>query len=192
MRGRARIWTRAVASSSEVRLWTDLGKQSGLAMSGSVLLRVPAALEYRELTCRTVSAVCKLSQRGTGKGGAARRFSNELMSAVGEAFNNVVLHAYAHTTQGTVEIDLDWTSDRVVVEVRDRGTSFDLDAVPVPDLGLPQEQGMGVFIIRAFVDEVEYRPGSPNVLVLTKRVPRVDSEPRSGRTRSGQRRSPIA
>jgi anti-sigma regulatory factor (Ser/Thr protein kinase) len=189
MRGRARIWTRAVASPSEIRLRTDLRKPSGLAMRGSVLLRVPAALEYRELTCRTVSAVCKLAQGGTGKGAAARRFSNELMSAVGEAFNNVVFHAYAHTTGGTVEIDLDWTSDRVVVEVRDHGACFDFDAVPIPDLGTPQEQGMGVFIIRAFVDQVEYRPGAPNVLVLTKRVLRADSEPRSGRARGGQRRS---
>ena len=140
-------------------------------MSGSVLLRVPAALAYRELACRTVTAVCKLSQGGTdaARVSATRRFANELMSAVGEAFNNIVIHAYADTEPGTVEIELAWSPEQVVVEVRDTGASFDFDAVPLPDLECPQEKGMGVFIIRSFVDDAKYRAGSPNVLVLTKR-----------------------
>ncbi len=141
-------------------------------MSGSVLLRVPAALAYRELACRTVAAACKLSQGENGRSltAAGRRFTNELMSAVGEAFNNVVLHAYAGGVTGAVEVELQWSPERVVVEVRDTGNSFDLDAVPIPDLEQPQEKGMGVFIIRSFVDEVVYRAGCPNVLTLTKRV----------------------
>ena len=33
--------------------------------------------------------------------------------------------------------------------------------------GLP-ESGMGLFIIRSFMDEVVYEPGSPNVLRIAK------------------------
>ena len=141
-------------------------------MSGTVLLKVPAALAYREMASRTVSAVCKLAQGAAGKAGgeAAQRFTNELLSAVGEAFNNVVMHAYAGREAGTVELELFWNEAQVVVQMRDSGSSFDFDAVPTPDLSALNETGMGVFIIRSFVDHVEHRPGSPNVLVLTKHI----------------------
>jgi serine/threonine-protein kinase RsbW len=159
-------------------------------MSGAVVLRVPAVLAYRELACRTVAAVCKLSQgRGNWASAAAnRRFTNELMSAVGEAFNNIAIHSYAHTEPGAVEIELAWTPEQIVVEVRDTGASFDFASVPAPDLESPQESGMGVYIIRAFVDEAEYRAGCPNVLVLTKRSVGGERAPRSGRGRGGHHR----
>ncbi len=158
-------------------------------MSGAVLLRVPAALAYRELASRTVAAVCKLSHTRPGMpGGGSRRFTNELMSAVGEAFNNVVLHAYAGTESGAVELELSWTPETVVVQVKDTGMSFDFDAVPLPNLELPQEKGMGVFIIRSFVDEAEYRAGCPNVLTLTKRTSITDRGPKTSRGRGGHRR----
>ena len=38
--------------------------------------------------------------------------------------------------------------------------SGSLDALP--------ESGLGLFIIRSFMDEVKYVPGSPNVLSMTK------------------------
>jgi serine/threonine-protein kinase RsbW len=159
-------------------------------MSGAVLLRVPAVLAYRELACRTVAAVCKLSQGGSNGAGATatRRFANELMSAVGEAFNNIAIHSYAHTEPGSVEIELAWTPEQVVVEVRDTGASFDFASVPMPDLECPQESGMGVFIIRSFVDEAEYRAGCPNVLVLTKRSVGAERAPKTSRGRGGHHR----
>jgi anti-sigma regulatory factor (Ser/Thr protein kinase) len=144
----------------------------------SVLLKVPATLAYRELMCRTVSAVGKLYLQAAGpqRGSAARRFANELMSAVGEAFNNVVLHAYRGSGQGTVELKLSCSESHITVQMRDNGAPFDFDAVPELNLDKPHEQGMGVHIIRSFVDSVEYRPGPPNILVLTKRV----ASPKSG------------
>lgn len=149
----------------------------------SVLLKVPATFAYRELTCRTVAAVAKLclGMKEPLGGEAARRFTNELVSAVGEAFNNVVMHAYAGSDGGTIELELEWTADHVVLEMRDTGEAFDLEAVPDLDLETAHENGMGVHIIRSFVDEVEYRPGAPNVLVLKKRV-----APQGGETKRRQ------
>ena len=137
-----------------------------------VLLSVPASLAYRQLACRAVSAVAGLCVGAFGGASptVARRFTNELVSAVGEAFNNVVLHAYADSAQGTVDLELAWSSAQVVVELHDTGASFDFDAVRDPDLNALHEKGVGVYIIRSFVDRAEYRSGTPNVLVLTKRL----------------------
>lgn len=156
-------------------------------MRGSVLLRVPAALTYRELACRTVAAICKLCEGTRVRGDATGRFTNEFMSAVGEAFNNVVIHAYSNSGDGMVEMELEWSKDHVAVEMRDTGAPFDFDAVPNLDLSSPHEKGMGVYIIRSFVDHVDYRAGPPNVLVLTKRL--TDSRPSSRATGTHPRRS---
>jgi anti-sigma regulatory factor (Ser/Thr protein kinase) len=65
---------------------------------------------------------------------------------------------------------VDCRADELVVELRDDGASFDLDAVPEPNLPNLPERGMGVFIIRACMDELTYVPGRPNVLRMHKRL----------------------
>ena len=54
-----------------------------------------------------------------------------------------------------------------MVELRDYGESFDLDAVATPDLDQLPESGLGIFIIKAFMT-IRYLPGHPNVLTLSK------------------------
>jgi anti-sigma regulatory factor (Ser/Thr protein kinase) len=139
-------------------------------MSGPVVFSVPAALAYRELICGAVAAVCRvLGRRARGHGvQELERFTNELVSAVGEAFNNSVIHAYAERDPGFVELELSWTADEVTVELRDTGRALDLDSVPPPDLSMPHERGMGIYIIKSLVDHVCYAAGTPNVLTLTK------------------------
>jgi serine/threonine-protein kinase RsbW len=51
----------------------------------------------------------------------------------------------------------------------DTGQSFDPDTIGPPELDELPEGGMGLFIMRSFMDEVDYHPGPPNVLRLKKR-----------------------
>lgn len=100
-------------------------------------------------------------------------FIRELMSAVSEAFNNVVFHGYAGR-RGDVEIEVtnDMCHDTVTVFVRDHGRFFDIEAVPPPPLESLPETGMGLHIMRSFVDELTFEPGDPNELRLSKRLRR--------------------
>ena len=100
-------------------------------------------------------------------------FIRELMSAVSEAFNNVVFHGYAGR-RGDVEIEVtnDMCHDTVTVFLRDRGRFFDIEAVPPPPLETLPETGMGLHIMRSFVDELTFQPGDPNELRLSKRMRR--------------------
>ncbi|MCA9626594.1 MAG: ATP-binding protein [Myxococcales bacterium] len=134
-------------------------------MSSLVVLQVPSEIVYRDLATRTVAAICKLATRDVSVG---EKFGHELVSAVGEAFNNSVLHAYENHS-GEITLRIAYDERQVSVEVLDHGESFDLDTVPALDLAEPQESGMGLFIIRSFVDEVTYEPGSPNCLRMKKR-----------------------
>jgi serine/threonine-protein kinase RsbW len=132
-----------------------------------VSLHLPAQLEYRDLALRTVSAACKLVGR-SHPASARAAFRNQVVSAFSEAFNNVVLHAYDGTGTGRLRVRIVTGEDDIRIVITDRGRPFDLKKVPAPDLAELPEQGMGIFIMRSFMDEVSYRPGPPNVLVLIK------------------------
>ena len=54
----------------------------------------------------------------------------------------------------------------------DYGNSFAFDDVPTPDLDALPESGLGIFIIKSFMDEVSYVAGAPNVLRMVKRIGR--------------------
>lgn len=133
-----------------------------------IRLRVPGALKYRDLAVRAVAAACKLV--GNGGGGPNRDFVDQVVSAFGEAFNNAALHTFAGRTLGELEIEMEAASDGITIRVIDFGNTYAFDNVPDPDLDALPESGLGIFIIRSFMDEVTYQPGAPNVLSMTKRL----------------------
>ena len=123
--------------------------------------QIPAELQYRDLAIRLVASACKLVPSAGGG------FFNEVISAFGEAFNNVILHGGEPGAPG-IEIALDPRADRLVIQLQDHGRSFDPRTAPEPDLESLPEGGMGVFIMRSFMDEISYQAGPPNTLTMTK------------------------
>jgi serine/threonine-protein kinase RsbW len=139
---------------------------------GVIHLRCPGTLRYRDLAVRVVGAACKLMGAGEDSGPVRinRDFDHQIISAFGEAFNNVAIHSYRGHAPGEVEVEVELGTSHVTVRLRDWGRSFAIDNVPLPDLDAMPESGLGLFIIRSFMDEVNYRPGSPNVLSMTKHL----------------------
>lgn len=133
-------------------------------------LRVPGTLRYRDLAVRVVAAACKLVGHGEATTSPIRNneWDNEVISAFGEAFNNAAIHSYDSRKPGNVDIEVDAGSTGITIRLIDHGSSFAFDEVPVPDLDALPESGLGLYIIRSFMDEVKYQPGSPNVLSMTK------------------------
>jgi serine/threonine-protein kinase RsbW len=159
-----------------------------------IRLSVPGTLEYRDVAMRVVSAASKLvlpARRST-------KFDAEVVSAFGEAFNNIAIHGYLDEP-GEVEVEIELEADGIRLRITDRGRSFDPLEVPDPELDDLPERGMGLFIIRNFVDRMVYTPGDPNVLELEKRCTAADQDstpphagPRDGtstRPRSPERAS---
>lgn len=149
-----------------------------------ISLTVPGALQYRDVAVRVVGAACKLFSRGTSDSAPpglsagndlADEMVSQVVSAFSEAFNNLALHGYKGVTPGNIEIRVDSVNEPgghvIVVEIKDTGHVFD----PADHMVLPEEEperGMGLFIIRSFMDEVGYVAGPPNVLTLKKHIRR--------------------
>lgn len=132
---------------------------------------------YRDLVLRVVAASCKLVRRAdelqdTGQDTLESHdeFEAQVISAFGEAFNNIAIHGYADHP-GEVRMEIETEQDAITIRVFDDGRTFDPTRVALPQ-ALP-ESGMGLYIIRSFMDEVTYQPGNPprtpNMLCMKKR-----------------------
>ena len=119
----------------------------------TVRLTIPARAEYITL--------CRLALTGIAR---LRQLSDELLAdlklALTEAASNSVRHAYGDKDAGVVDISYQLFSDRLVIEVTDEGEGFD-PAEAEGSAAELSEGGLGIAIIRAIADEVEFgaRPG---------------------------------
>jgi serine/threonine-protein kinase RsbW len=136
-----------------------------------VLMEVPGRLECRDMVLRTVSAACKLIMPDTfSRESRGSEFTAHVVSAVGEAYNNIVLHGYAGRDPDPIQMQIENCPEWMRITIKDTGVSFDPSQALPPDLEMLPESGLGVFIMRSFVDEITYVAGSPNVLTLVKRL----------------------
>ncbi|APR85083.1 Hypothetical protein A7982_10432 [Minicystis rosea] len=138
-------------------------------------MRVPAALAYRHLAIRFVSTACKIAL-DSAEEGDRDDFEPEVVSAFGEAFNNVAVHGFRGRAPEPVDIEIDWDRERLVITMTDTGHTFDPGSVAPPNLDELPENGMGLFIMKSCMDVVDYRPGPPNVLALVKRRQRGEEQ----------------
>jgi len=134
-----------------------------------IRLAVPCSLEYREVTVRAVAGACRLVGGGEARRRADPEFEAQVVSAFNEAFSNAVLHG-GGAGGADLEIEIEPHADRLTVRLMDRGQSFDFAAVPEPALDALPESGLGIHVIRSWMDDVAYAPGDPNVLSMTKRL----------------------
>lgn len=96
----------------------------------------------------------------------------EVGLAVDEACSNIMLHGYGEE-DGTIEMELTISPDRITVVLADSGRPFNPLTVEAPDLCDDVDKrkvgGLGVFLIRKTMDDVayEYRDGK-NILSIAK------------------------
>lgn len=129
-----------------------------------VALTLEARLEARPVAIALVMALaCQVP-------GADQDFRDEMTTAFGEAFNNIVIHGYKGRQGGMLDIEAELGQEQLTLRLKDSGREIDFESVSPPDFASMPESGMGLFMIHALVDEVQYRKGTPNVLSLTKRI----------------------
>jgi serine/threonine-protein kinase RsbW len=131
--------------------------------------RVKASLENVPLAIDCVNRSAKAA-------GFDDRTLHQIQVAVDEACANVIQHAYEGLEPGDMEVSCYLDDDKFVVSVRDWGRCFDPDGVLDPDVDAPLEErtlgGLGLFLIRQFMDEAHFSfdPERGNELVMVKGV----------------------
>jgi anti-sigma regulatory factor (Ser/Thr protein kinase) len=100
---------------------------------------------------------------------------DDILTAVSEAVNNVVMHAYPEST-GPVEIELTVREGEVVAVVRDQGQGIH----PPPEQEDPDAiHGVGMAAIAAFAGSVEFRggPGDGTEVIMRFAAPEAGPMP---------------
>ena len=128
--------------------------------------QLPGRLEYRDAARAFLAHVCDhLARSGHLPSDAGHR----VISAFVEAFNTAVIHAYEGRLPGPVQVELEVDPHGLSVRVIDEGQAFAPEDVPEPNLAALPEGGLGLFIIRNFMDQVRYeRVAERNVLTMVK------------------------
>jgi anti-sigma regulatory factor (Ser/Thr protein kinase) len=88
---------------------------------------------------------------------------------------NVVNYAYRDGAAHEIHVDLDASSGRLVIEVKDDGRPFNPLTISEPDVSADIEErtvgGLGIHFVRLIVDDLSYRRiNGWNVLRLEKKT----------------------
>jgi serine/threonine-protein kinase RsbW len=106
---------------------------------------------------------------------------DDLVQAVDEAATNAIVHGY-RGRPGWLELGVAFDGSRFTVTLEDGAPPFDPTSRPEPDLSIPPERrtpgGMGVHLMRASTDELNWqpRPGGGNILRLIRARAKPDEE----------------
>ena len=89
--------------------------------------------------------------------------------AVRECMVNAVVHGNRYHVHKRVHVLATSDSNSLTVKISDQGEGFEPSDVPDPlaEENLMRHSGRGVFLIRAFMDEVQFRKLSPNGTEVT-------------------------
>jgi serine/threonine-protein kinase RsbW len=106
------------------------------------------------------------------KAGFQEEDLHKIGMAVRESMVNAVVHGNQYSAHKKVRVSVSKGQDRLTVTISDQGKGFELEALPDPlsEDNLLRNSGRGIFLIRAFMDELNVRRLSPagTEVTLTK------------------------
>jgi serine/threonine-protein kinase RsbW len=130
-------------------------------------------------TLDTVDRVEQEAESFAARFGFSEDDVSSIAMAVREATVNAVIHGNAYSQDKQVTASFEATDNDLVFRISDQGTGFNEEAIPDPlsPENILRGSGRGVFLMRAFMDEVHFRKLSPGTeLTLIKhRMPEQDA-----------------
>lgn len=130
-------------------------------------LKIPSQRDNLEIIRNFVSSVARRVGFGDDD-------INKIELAVDEACTNVIQHAYEGDGDKHIDIAVKIGYEKFSVVVTDRGKSFDMEEVEMPDmkeyLAELRVGGLGIYLMRMLMDEVSYtsKPGGENEVRMVK------------------------
>jgi serine/threonine-protein kinase RsbW len=100
-------------------------------------------------------------------------FGDEDLDRIGmsvrECMVNAVVHGNRYNSHKKVRLSLSRTSGRFTIRIADQGEGFDPGSVPDPVSGdnLMRHSGRGIFLMRAFMDDMQVRRLEPAGVEVT-------------------------
>lgn len=118
----------------------------------AIELSFGSCIEYLELIDIVTEAITKLM-------GFDEDSAYWINMSVHEGVANAIRHGNQLAADKTVDVRYEIDQDQLSVSVRDQGEGFDAGSLPDPldPQNLLKPSGRGIFYMRSFMDEVEFR-----------------------------------
>lgn len=91
-----------------------------------------------------------------------------------EAVSNIILYAYPKAMGGEINVTVDRHDNLLVFTITDSGEEFDPTLVPEADITLSADErpigGLGIYLIKKIMNEVEYQRVEGNNVFTLKKV----------------------
>jgi serine/threonine-protein kinase RsbW len=137
-------------------------------MNVYISLTIPAKAEYLHIVRLTLFGIAS-------NAGFSYEQIEDMKVAVGEACNNVVLHAYEDAEPGRLEIQFEVEENGLIIHIKDEGASFDYEQVVNKSTTLHNKNldeakvgGLGIFMMHALMDKVQVRTTHGTEVILSK------------------------
>ena len=118
----------------------------------------------------SVDKLERTAEEYAGRAGFDEDTVPHIAMAVREAAINAVLHGNSYNSGKQITASFETTASDFIFRIADQGTGFDPASLPDPlaPENILRGSGRGIFLIRAFMDEVHFRqlhPGTELTLI---------------------------
>jgi len=121
-----------------------------------------------------VEVADEITRRVSTTAGFDEDDQQKIEMAVHESVINAIFHGNKNDETKRVFLRFQIHPDRLEIHIRDQGAGFNVDTVadPLANENLLKVSGRGIFLIRAFMDDlrVDVRPGKGTEVTMTKKL----------------------
>lgn len=117
-------------------------------MKDTLYISVPSKPEYVSVVRLTASAIAS-------RIGFNIEEIEDIKVAVAEACTNSIKHGLCFDESRNFDIHFSIEAHQMSIDITDHGSGFCSNKIEDPDLNSPKEGGLGIFIIKSLMDEVE-------------------------------------
>jgi serine/threonine-protein kinase RsbW len=129
-------------------------------------LEIPSDVRYIERVVEIVAMQCAQFAY------PQRQTCLNIPVALSEALSNAILRGNGERTDAHVQVKVDVTHERLILEVLDEGLGFDFEDCltdPTEPGNLEREDGRGLFLMTRLMDRIERFSNQGNVVRMTLR-----------------------
>lgn len=138
-------------------------------------MEIPSDVTVIEWVVERVTAQCAALDLGP------RQLALNVPVALTEALSNAIIRGNREDPDKHVQVRTLVDPGRVVLEVRDEGSGFDMDAClidPTTPDQVQREDGRGLFLMRKLMDRVERLDANPHGSIVRLTLHRGEAAPR--------------
>jgi serine/threonine-protein kinase RsbW len=132
-------------------------------------------VSYRmESTLESVNKAEEMADQVASQAGFDEDTRGGISMAVREAMINAVLHGNAYDPAKRVNLTFEQNGQDLVIQITDEGKGLDPNEIadPLAPENLLKQSGRGIFLMKAFMDDVRFRKLEPGTeITLIKRIP---------------------